>query len=242
MSGALQIREILEKTRVTFSIGHCARMSGASRKMKELIDTDKIGKLSMIEAHWSTGRAMQLTPDDWRWYADATPGGPLIQLLVHHFDTIQYLFGPVAEVQAFKGSLNTPAEVDDVTAVIIQFESGHLGYCGSSWVSPGVYWINVYGTEANLYQMLDLTHWGDPNIDKYTTLMYQSRGSSEKVPVEIPMRDMFREELEDFVDAIRQQRAPEIGWIEAAQALACVEAAIRSSNNKRPVTIAEVMH
>jgi hypothetical protein len=32
-----------------------------------------------------------------------------------------------------------------------------------------------------------------------------------------------------------------VGWNDATRALACVEAAIRSSNGKRPVTVAEVM-
>jgi predicted dehydrogenase len=241
MRDAMSICEGLEKSGVTFSVGHSARMLGASRKMKELIDNGGIGKSSLIEAHWSNERALEITPDSWRWYADRTPGGPLIQLLVHHFDTVQYLFGPVAEVQAYKRRLNTPAEVDDVAAVIAQFESGHLGYFGSSWVSPGIYWMHVYGTEANLYHELEFNHWNQPDVDQYTTLFRQPHGTLEKVPVEIPAKDMFRDELEDFVAAVRTGRAPEVGWKEATRALACVEAAIRSSNGKRPVTIAEVM-
>lgn len=241
MRDAMLIREGIEKSGITFSVGHSARMLGASRKMKELITSGGIGKPSLIEAHWSNERALEITPDSWRWYADRTPGGPLIQLLVHHFDTVQYLFGPIAEVQAYKRRLNTPAEVDDVAAVIAQFESGHLGYFGSSWVSPGIYWMHVYGTEANLYHELEFNHWNQPDVDQYTTLYRQPHGTLEKVPVEIPSRDMFRDELEDFVDAVRKGRPPEVGWDEATRALACVEAAIRSSNGKRPVTIAEVM-
>jgi len=241
MEDALKIREALAKTGIIFSVGHSARMLGASRKMKELIENGGIGKPSLIEAHWSNERALEITPDSWRWYADRTPGGPLIQLLVHHFDTVQYLFGPVAEVQAYKRRLNTPAEVDDVATVIAQFESGHLGYFGSSWVSPGIYWMHVYGTEANLYHELEFNHWNQPDVDRYTTLFRQPHGTLEKIPVEIPQKDMFRDELEDFVTAVSAGRNPEVGWNEATRALACVVAAIRSSNGKRPVTIAEVM-
>jgi predicted dehydrogenase len=241
MSEAMHLKKILEKSDVTFAVGHNARRLGASRKMKELLDTGKIGKLSMIEAHWSNERAIKITPDSWRWYADATPGGPLIQLLVHHFDTVQYLAGPIAEVQAYKRRLNTPAEVDDVATVVVEFENGQLGYLGSSWVSPGLFWMHIYGTEANLYHELKIDHWKSPDVDNYTTLFRQSRGTLEKVAVEIPTKDMFRDELEDFVAAVRNRRDPEVGWTEATRALACVEAAIRSSNSKRPVRIAEVM-
>jgi hypothetical protein len=36
---------------------------------------------------------------------------------------MQYLFGPIAEVQAYTLSRITKAEVDDVAAVIAQFEN-----------------------------------------------------------------------------------------------------------------------
>ena len=241
MADALRIREAIDKYGVAFSVGHSARMLGASRKMKALIDSGDIGNLSLVEAHWSNERALELTPENWRWYRASTPGGPLIQLLVHHFDTVQYLFGPVAEVQAYQRSNNTPAEVDDVATVIVQFESGQLGYFGSSWVSPGIYWLNIYGTAANLYHELEFKHWNQPDIDQHTTLFRQSHEILEKTPVEIPQKDMFKDELEDWVDAVRKGRQPEIGWTQATQALACVWAAIESSNNKRAVTIKEMM-
>ncbi len=241
MSEAMRIKAALDKSNITFSVGHSARMLGASRQMKQFIDDGTIGNVSLIEAHWSNERALEITPDSWRWYRDRTPGGPLIQLLVHHFDTMQYLFGPIAEVQAYTKSNNTPAEVDDVAAVIAEFESGHLGYFGSSWVSPGIYWMNIYGTKENLYHELQFNHWKDPDVDQYTTLLRQPHGTLEKNPVEIPSKDMFKDELEDWVNAIRQGRPPEVGWEEATRALACVEAAIRSSEEKRAITIKEVM-
>lgn len=241
MADAMRIRAAIEKTGVTFSVGHSARMLGASRKMKELIERGDIGRLSLIEAHWSNERALQLTPDNWRWYRASTPGGPLIQLLVHHFDTVQYLFGPIAEVQAYTRRNNTPAEVDDVATVIAQFESGHLGYFGSSWVSPGAYWIHIYGTEANLFHELEFNHWQQPDVDQYTSLFRQPHGTLKKIPVEIPQKDMFRDELENFVEAVRGRFQPEVGWVEATRAFACVAAAIRSTEARRPVTIEEVM-
>jgi predicted dehydrogenase len=238
---AMRIREAIEKSGITFSVGHSARMLGASRKMKQLIDDGSLGTVTLIEANWSNERALELTPDDWRWYADATPGGPMIQLLVHHFDTLQYLLGPVAEVKAYKRRVHTNAEVNDTAVIIAEFESGNLGYFGSSWVSPGIYWMNIYGTEANLYHTLNFSYWKDPEVDKYTTLTRQEHGSLEAVPVEVPMKDMFVDELEDFVDAVRSKRDPEIGWIQATQALAVVEAAIRSSDEGRPVKISEIL-
>lgn len=241
MEHTIRIGEAVKRAGVTFAVGHSARMLGASRKMKELVERGNLGKISLTEANYSNERALELTPDKWRFYAANSPGGPLIQLLVHHFDTMQYLLGPIVEVQAYKRRLYTAAEVDDVAVVITQFEQGCLGYFGGSWSAPGAYSINLYGTEANLYHELDFNHWTTSDVDRHTTLYRQAHKSSEKVAIEIPTTDMFREELEDFADAVRQGRPPEVGFDEAARALAVVEAAIRSAESRRPVAIAELM-
>ena len=34
---------------------------------------------------------------------------------------------------------------------IFQFESGVLGYLGSTYVSPRANWVYIYGTEAHLF-------------------------------------------------------------------------------------------
>ncbi len=209
--------------------------------MKELIDRGEIGEVVLVEASYSNERALELTPEKWRYYAANSPGGPLIQLLVHHFDTMHYILGPITEVQAYKRRLYTKAEVDDVAVVITQFEKGYVGYFGSSWASPGAYLINIYGTKANLYNKLDFAYWTAVDVDKHTSLFRQSYGSQDWHPVEIPMTDMFCDELEDFADAIRAGTQPEVGFAEATRALAVVEAAIRSSVDRRPVSIAEVM-
>ncbi len=241
MDHARRIGAAVNRAGVTFAVGHSARLLGASRKMKALIDSADIGEVVMAEANYSNERALELTPDKWRYYAANSPGGPLIQLLVHHFDTVQYLLGPIVEVQAYKRRLRTRAEVDDVALVIAEFEAGYYAYFGGSWSSPGAYLLNVYGTQANLFHDLNFAHWQSPDVDRHTNLSRQAHGQHERTPLEIPTTDMFRDELEDFAAAVREGRPPEVGYAEAARALAVVEAAICSAEQRRPVAIAEVM-
>jgi predicted dehydrogenase len=241
IADGLKIRDAVEKAGVTFCVGHSSRMLGASRTMKEQVDSGSLGSITFYEGNWSNERALELTPEKWRYFREYTPGGPLVQLLVHHFDTMQYILGPVAEVKAYTRRLQTKAEVDDAAAVICEFEAGYLGYIGSSWVSPGIYWMNIYGTEANLYHELDFRYWTDPEVDKYTTLLRHPHGTSERTPLEVPMTDMFKAELEDFANAVRTGGRPEVGAIEALRALAVVEASVISSEEGRPVKISELI-
>jgi predicted dehydrogenase len=241
MEHAHRIGNAVKAAGVTFSVGHSARMLGASRMMRKLVDTGDIGQVSLVEGNYSNERGLELTPDKWRYYAANTPGGPLIQLLVHHFDTMQYVLGNIKEVQAYRKRLYSTGEVDDVAALVCEFENGALGYFGASWSAPGAYTINMYGTKANVYHELDFNHWTAADVDKHCTLFRVAHKSSVKEPVEIPTTDMFREELEDFADAVAEKRAPEIGFEQAARALAVVHAAIISSNERRPVAINELM-
>jgi len=241
IADGLKVAEAVEKAGVTFCVGHSARFLGASRRMKAQVESGSLGNITSFEGNWSNERALELTPEAWRFFKEFTQGGPLTQLLVHHFDTMQYVLGPVAEVKAYTRRLHTKAEVDDVVAVICEFEAGYLGYIGSSWVSPGIYWMNIYGTEANLYHELDFRYWTNPEVDKHTSLLRHSHGTSERTAIEVPVTDMFRAEVEDFADAIRTGGKPEVGALEGLRSLAVVEASVISSEQGRAVKISELL-
>ena len=75
------------------SVGHCYRRAAGHRKMKALIEDGAVGRPLQAEAFWSTSSDLQLTPDKWRYFREECPGGALMQLGVHHADTLHYLLG-----------------------------------------------------------------------------------------------------------------------------------------------------
>jgi predicted dehydrogenase len=243
LEDAAAIKEAVENTGLAFAVGHSARRLGGHRVMKEWIESGRIGRISLAEANFSNERGLELNPDTWRWYADKSPGGTLIQLGVHHADTLQYLLGPVVAVSAHARRLYTAAEVPDAVMCILEFESGALGYLGCGWASPGVYQMRLQGTEANLMYDLDFTHWDESHqADRWSTLLSQAYGESVRPPVEIPPTDMFREQLEEFALAIRGRATVEVGADEAIRALAVVHAALRSSDRRgAAVEVGELM-
>jgi predicted dehydrogenase len=226
-----------------FAVGHSARRLGGHRAMKDWVDSGKIGKVSLAEANFSNERGLELTTDTWRWYADKSPGGAMIQLGVHHADNLQYLLGPVAAVSSHARKLYTAAEVPDVIMSILEFESGSLGYLGAGWASPGVYQLRLQGTEANLFYDLDFNNWDESHlVDSKSTLVSQAYRESVRPPVEMPHTDMFREQLDEFALAIRGEAEIEVGALEAVRALAIVHAALESSQrNGQAVAVAPMV-
>jgi predicted dehydrogenase len=230
LEDALAIKQVVERTGGVFAVGHSARRLSGCRVMKKWIDDGTIGEVSMVEANFSNERGLELTPETWRWYLSKTPGGPLIQLGVHHADNLQYLLGPVSAVSAHTRKLYTNAEVPDTTMAILEFESGALGYLGCGWASPAIYQIRAQGTKQNLMYDLDFTHWDDAHeADRYSSLVSQAYGQQERTPVDLPPTDMFREQLEEFGLAARGEATVEVQVDDAIRALAIVHTAIESN-------------
>lgn len=243
MEDAGEIARAAAKAGVVFAVGHSARRLGGNRVMKQWIDDGRLGQVSLAEANFSNERGLELTPDTWRFFAEKSPGGAMIQLGVHHADNLQYLLGPVAAVSSHARKLYTAAEVPDAIMSILEFESGPLGYLGTGWASPGVYQIRLQGTEANLFYDLDFTTWDESHlVDKKSSLVSQAYRESVRPPVEIPATDMFREQLEEFALAIRGEAEIEVGAIEAIRALGVVHAALESSRrNGEAVALAPMV-
>ena len=230
LEDASAIKAAVDKSGLPFAVGHSARRLSGNRQMKKWIDDGTLGGVSMAEANFSNERGLELTPETWRWYLSKTPGGPLIQLGVHHADNLQYLLGPVAAVSSHTRKLFTKSEVPDATMTILEFESGALGYLGCGWASPGIYQIRLQGTKANLMYDLDFTHWDDAHeADDHSTLVSQAYGDQDRKPVTLPSTDMFREQLEEFAMACRGEASVEVGVDDAIRALSVVHCAIESN-------------
>ncbi|MDO8682301.1 MAG: Gfo/Idh/MocA family oxidoreductase [Armatimonadota bacterium] len=214
---------------VTLAVGHNFRRYGSHRKLKELVDAGVAGTIVGAEGNFSHAGGMGLTPNLWRYYPEKAPALPLIQLGVHCADTMQCALGPIAEVSSFMAHRAIPGENVDVTASVLRFESGVVGYLGSNYATPSIYYVNIHGTAASLY-----SSWGAP------VRIVWARGKGEEV-VEGVCVDERTEELEEFGDCIRTGAKPEVTGEVGLLNLAVVRAALKSAQEGRPVKLKELL-
>lgn len=249
MADGKRIVEACEKAGVVLLVGHDMRRLSGFRKVKELIDQGVIGKPVMVESNFSARLGFELTPDKWRWYGDDSgcPAGSLMTMGVHHADTLNYYFGPIKKVFAFFKKLYIAADVEDVTMTTFQFESGVLGYLGSTYASPRANWMYVYGTDAHLFCTLSLPNvpfdeylriWSI--VDKYTILQLFEKTKDKPETIPLSIGDPILEEIDEFADCIRTGKKPETDGQGALVALALIRAAIDSARTGRQVKIEEV--
>jgi predicted dehydrogenase len=216
-----RMRDACAGAGVTLMVGHAFRRLCAARRVKQLLDDGALGHVVLVEANMSLPGSFK--PGAWRAHRERNPGGPIMQLGIHHVDTLAYWLGPVRRASGRFAHVHSPADIDDVGAVTLEFESGALASLTGSYVSPKTLSLRLLGTEAVLDYRTDFSVWPDAQaLDGVTTLTLAGE------PVEFEQRDMLAEELAEFGRCIRGEAKPETGADEGIAALAAVLQALEA--------------
>lgn len=220
-----------ESAGVTLLVGHGLRRLGAARAAERLLRDGALGRVVLAEANFSlTGT---FGPGSWRYRRETCPGGPLLQLGVHHIDTLLHWLGPAARVQGSFARLVTEAEIDDLGVAVVEHDSGARSLVSSSYVSPKTFSLRVLGTDGVLDYVTDMAVWPRTElVDGATSLRLTTAEGVEEV--EFDARHVLSEELDELARCVRGEATPETGADEGLAALAVVLAAIESAEVGAP--------
>jgi predicted dehydrogenase len=227
-----RMRDACAAAGVTLMVGHSFRRLGAARRVGELIAAGALGQVVLAEANVSLPGAFP--PSAWRAHRERNPGGPLMQLGIHHVDTLASWLGePVATSGRFK-HLATEADIDDVGVVTVEYANGALASVTGSYVSPKTFSIRLFGTRAVLDYTADFSIWPDAELmDAMTTLTLNGE------PVEFGEVDMLADELAEFVRCIETGAAPETGADAGIAALWTIRQAVDGNEAANTATQGE---
>ena len=245
LEDGLAIAALQQRYGVTVTVGHSARLLAGIREIRRRMDAGELGRVGFIEANFSNERALELTPDTWRWYKDRAPGGPLSQLAIHMFDIVHYLGGEIVAANSVASKLSpVGAEVDDQSMTLLKFADGKVAYVGSCWTSPGIFAVRVFGSKGLIHYEIDFGTWDTPEKIRDSSTLYIQRGKAgygSREPLNEPDSNMFVAELEMFAESCRSGRDNELGAANGNTAVACVYAALESiERSGAAVSLAEV--
>jgi predicted dehydrogenase len=246
LEDGLKIAALEKQHGVTVTVGHSARLMAGIRIIKERIERGELGRVAFMEANFSNERALELTPQTWRWYRDRAPGGPLSQLAIHQFDVLHLLGGEISEVSSMASKLSpVGAEVDDQSMTLLKFADGKVGYVGSCWTAPGIFAVRVFGSKGLMHYEIDFGTWDTPHLLHTASTLYIQRGKdgwAKREDIPLPESDMFRAELEMFAASCESGKPNELTAHNGNIAVAVVYAALKSIERKgQSVRIAEIM-
>jgi predicted dehydrogenase len=210
---------------VVLQVGHHRRRTGANRRIKEMIDHNKLGVPHQFEATFVISKPQ---PPTWRSEPGEQPLGGLTGLGVHMIDTFHYFTGPMKRVFCFSKQITGQQPVDEATVIAIEFERGPLGYIGCSLSQPRVCNVAAFGNEASA--------WSEEDGAR---LYFQK--SSEFTRTELPVEagDAVADQITEFAQSIRGEATPETGGPEGLAVVEVMEALIESQKRGQPVDVAD---
>ncbi len=230
------------KAGVYLQEGYMMKFHGAHRRMKELIDAGRIGKVVSMRAQLSCWYPKM----DGAWRQDPRQGGSggaLVDMATHLFDLLAYFAGPVRRVAALTGNLVQGYKPADATTTLLEFRSGAHATVDCFFCIPDEAShtrLEVYGSQGALLSegtigqstggKLDgLFGAGDKGYDAAQDKDVVRK--FERVP--FPKVNPYTAECEYFAQCILDGRAPEINDAKNALAvLRLVEQALQSSKTK----------
>jgi predicted dehydrogenase len=219
---------------VKLCVGHNSRFYGCYSTIRRLIEEGRIGRPLAVECHFGASNAFGIQPGDWRRSELTCPGLALIQMGIHLIDTMRTILGEVVSVSAHFENLMVDMPNPDLSALILEFDSGAIGMMVNSYIHNDCFSI-WHGSQGVLRYM----YWPDEGrIERLDAMGHVDESDHW---IEFEKVDSLAYELKDFQTAVREKRAPTVDGEEGLKSLLPVAAAAESARHGVRVRIEELL-
>lgn len=213
-------------------VGHILHYHPAIRKLKELVDTGKLGRIRYIYSNrLNIGKIRKEENILWSFAP-------------HDISIILLLLGELPEEVSAHGGTYLQSKVADVTLTTLSFASGVRGHIYVSWLHPfkeqmlvvvGERQMAVFDDVSPDRKLLLYPHQIDW-IDRYPVAR---KAEAEVVPLEVS--EPLKEECAHFLDCVRTRQTPRTDGAEGVRVLQVLQACQRSLDDGGvPVKMAQV--
>ena len=220
--------EACRKAGVKLGVGHVVRFFPEYRKIKETLESGQIGQPATV----TTMRGGGGFPTAWQdWYANFEwSGGLILDMIIHDFDYLRWLFGEVDHVFA-RGTTGKEYNRLEYALVTLRFKNGVIANVEGTWLNHG-----GFQTEIEITGQKGLISHESKDSAPLRTLMKDDANASGVAVPESPLYDSpYFLEIKHFVDCIEQGTDPLINGEEALKAMEISLAAIESIRTGKPV-------
>ncbi len=202
-----------DRARVKLAVGHVERFNPAVQALKQQIDHGILGTLSSVVA-----RRVGLMPPQIK---DANV---VVDLAVHDIDILNFMFGQLPEYVAASAGWAVLSDRYDHAEIFMKYGTAGC-FVQVNWITPlKIRTLSVTGdaghAELNyVTQKLEVYKTNaEREFDDFGDFVFRF-GEAEKVTAPVERREPLRVELEDFVEAIIQDRGPAVSGEDGLNAL-----------------------
>jgi len=217
------------------------RMKPHIRQLKTWLDQGLLGRPLIVDARVKWYRPPEYYSNSrWRGTFALDGGGALINQGVHTVDLLLWLLGDVVRVQARTGTLLHKIEAEDTAAAILEFASGALGILYATTAAYPGYprRVEISGTGGNVvleHDRITAANLRDTSAAAEPAALDENQSASTAAVTDFRGHQAV---LEDFLQAIQQNRPPACDGLEGRSSIALVEAIYRAA--KTPDRVATV--
>ncbi|GAC1566279.1 MAG: Gfo/Idh/MocA family oxidoreductase [Ktedonobacteraceae bacterium] len=223
---------------VKFTVAENTHFVEAYREAERMLQARPLGDIRLVRTYIAGSEAVRIKSRS-SWVGSPENSGVLLDSGVHSFYLLRWLFGGVRDIQAFASKIMPESLVDDNTITFGHLANGALFECTLSCAieAPWTERLEIHGSRGSLIvdQLTNppVTHFQGVNDVEGTPV--------NSVPYE-PLAWKYLSiiaEVQDFVQAIIEDRPPLIDPLYGYHAIQVVEAAYQSISTGSLVTLPE---
>ncbi|MBT3376846.1 MAG: Gfo/Idh/MocA family oxidoreductase [Lentisphaerae bacterium] len=211
--------------------------------LKEAVEAGQLGRLLLGDAYIKWFRPQEYYDSSaWRGKWETEGGAALINQSSHTIDTLQWIMGPVESLFAY--FTTTPVhniEADDLGVATLKFKNGALGVIeGATALRPGLpERLEVHGEkgtviiEGGAIKLWDVEGMDEGEMKEEAE---EPVGTGASDPMAFPI-SWHKAQIQDMIDAIRDDREPKVNGEEGLRALRIIEAIYKSGRSGVEVTL-----
>jgi predicted dehydrogenase len=247
-----RVADAVRKNGVKITTGYCWRFHPVVRTMKDCIEQGSIGTIVSVEARLAAGKVERYIKGHAGWMLEKSRsgGGPMYNLGVHWIDLLCHVLGDTVEqVCAVNTRTSRTYDVEDSSVALLRFGKGTVGVLSTSYVVPDCFpngrdlYIGIKGARGVLsysprYEGEQGSSGGGQTdvLELYSDSENLAGSAARKFVFDLDKVPgysgyMGKAYVDDFVDAIINDREPSITIRQALDVLHVVEAIYASDQS-----------
>jgi UDP-N-acetyl-2-amino-2-deoxyglucuronate dehydrogenase len=233
-----------ERAGVALGVVFQSRFKPHPRAVREAVARGALGDpvLGSMAVKWLRDAAYYRSAD-WRgtWAFDG--GGPLINQAIHNVDQLLWMMGDVTRVRATTANrLHHEIEVEDTVVAQLEFASGALGVIEATTATyPGsARRLELHGTAGTITLLDDeIGEWDLRDGSPAPGHEVSAATAFARATHVMADHRWHQLQIEDFVDAVRAGRPPQVDGREGMRSLALVTAVYEAARTGAAVEVAK---
>ena len=153
LADAEKMLDACSRNSVILMLNFTYRFFNGTRKIKQLLDQEAIGKLNSVRVRLGHSGPYEGwgARSDWFFETKKVGGGVLMDMGIHAIDICHYLFGPITRVCAVQSNLSKNVPVEDSAALLVEFGDGRFGTIEACWTGgAGFVGVEICGCEGSI--------------------------------------------------------------------------------------------